>query len=203
MARRDYGDGEGRGFGLDDRLHVTETPDVRHIGNPDVMHEESDVNVRGVGTFVGVLAAAMIVVCLLMAGMYKVFEMQVESEEAREARSPMARSEEERLPPAGVPRLQAAPGFRSLDDPSRSFEKMHPQAEWEALREKWEWELNSSGPADPTTGAGHIPIEEAKRRFLGQQQPVRPAPPGGGQHPTGIDVPSYSSAGRQPEKRDQ
>lgn len=198
MARSDYGD--GRGFG-DDRLHVTETPDVRHIGNPDVMHEESDVNVRGVGTFVGVLAAAMIVVCLLMWGVYWAFERQIRSEEAREARSPMARTEEERRPPPGVPRLQSAPGFVSLDPPHQSFELQHPQAEWEALREKWERELNQ--PPDPAKGETHLTIEEAKRRFLSQQLPVRPAPQAGGQHPTGIDIPSYSSAGRQPEKRDR
>ena len=203
MGRSDFGDGGGRGFGGDERLHITETPDVRHIGNPDVMHEESDVNVRGVGTFVGVLAAAMVVVCVLMAGMYKAFEWQTQREEAREARSPMARTEEERRPPAGVPRLQAAPGFRSLDDPKLNFELKHPQAEWEALREKWEFELNNAGAADPNTGEGRIPIEDAKRMFLGRSQPVRPAPPGGGRLQTEVDIPSYSSAGRQPEKRDR
>lgn len=202
MGRSDFGDGGGRGFGEDSRLHITETPDVRHIGNPDVMHEESDVNVRGVGTFVGVLAAAMVVVCVLMAGMYKAFEWQTRNEEAREARSPMARTGKERLPPAGVPRLQAAPGFETLDEPKLNLELKHPQAEWEALREKWEFELNN-GEADPNTGQGRIPIEEAKRKFLGQSQPVRPAPPGGGQLPTDVDIPSSSSAGRQPEKRDR
>ena len=175
---------------------------MRHIGNPDVMHEESDVNVRGVGTFVGVLAAGMVVICLLMVGMYKAFEWQTKREEALEARSPMARTEEERRPPAGVPRLQAAPGFQSLDEPKLSFELKHPQAEWEALREKWEVELNSPGAADPNTGEARIPIEEAKRKFLSQSQAVRQAPQGG-QLPTGVDIPSASSAGRQMEKRDQ
>lgn len=202
MARSDFGEGGGRGFGQDDRLHITETPDVRHIGNPDVMHEESDVNVRGVGTFVGVLAAAMVVVCGLMVLMYNAFAWQAAREEALEARSPMARTEEERRPPAGVPRLQAAPGFGSLDDPNLNFELQHPQAEWEALREKWEFELNNPGAADPNTGEGRVPIEEAKRKFLGQTQAVRQAPQGG-QLPTDVDIPSYSSAGRQPEKRDR
>ena len=207
MARSDFDVGGGGAFGRDSRLHITETPDVRHIGNPDVMHEESDVSVRGVGTFVGVLAAAMVVVCLLMAGMYKLFEWQTLNEESREARSPMARTEEERRPPAGVPRLQAAPGFESLDphdpnDDRLNFELKHPQAEWEALRGKWESELNTPGAADPNTGEARIPIEEAKRRFLAQPQAVRQAPPGG-QLPTEVEVPSFSSAGRQPEKRDR
>ena len=202
MARSDFGDGGGRGFGHDDRLHVTETPDVRHIGNPDVMHEESDVNVRGVGMFVGILAAAMVVVCGLMVLMYNLFEWQMKREEAREARSPMARTEEERLPPAGVPRLQAAPGHSTAGKPEERFDLREPQAEWNALRRHWEEELNTPGPADPNTGEGRVPIEEAKRKFLSGPQAVRQAPQGG-QLPTGVDIPSASSAGRQPEKRDQ
>ncbi len=42
------------GNGNDDR-HVTETPDVSHIKNPDVTHEASDVSVSGVAKFVGAL----------------------------------------------------------------------------------------------------------------------------------------------------
>jgi hypothetical protein len=194
--------GNGNGYGHGDRLHVTETPDVRHIGNPDVMHEESDVNVRGVGTFVAILTAAMIVVGALMVGMYNLFEWQAEREEAREHASPMARSDEERLPPAGVPRLQSAPGFGSLDDPKLSFELMHPQAEWEALRSKWEYELANPGPVDPNTGAGRIPIEEAKRQLLDRGLPAR-QPAAGAAETNGVDIPSLSSSGRQWEKRDR
>ena len=193
------GYGEGRGFGRGDGLHTTETPDVSHITNPDVMHEESDVSVRGVGTFVGALAAGMIVVCALMVGMYKAFEWQVRREEAREQRSPMARNEEERLPPG--PRLQAARGFRSLDDPNLSFELQHPQAEWEALQRKWEFELKSAGAADPNTQARRIPVEDAKNAVLGQLTARQQQQ--GAQNQSDIDIPSYSSAGRQPEKRDR
>src|SRR3712207_1421585 len=138
MSRKGNGDGRGGGygeglrFGRGDRLHTTETPDVSHITNPDVMHEESDVSVRGVATFVAALTAGMIVVAALMWAAYWGFEKLTAREEAREQRSPMARSEEERLPPE--PRLQAARGFRSRDDGKVSFELMHPQAEWEALQ---------------------------------------------------------------------
>ena len=204
MSRKDdgngHGYGEGRGFGRADRLHTTETPDVSHITNPDVMHEESDVSVRGVGTFVGALAAGMIVVCVLMVGMYKAFEWQVAREEAREQRSPMARDEEERLPPE--PRLQAARGFRSLDDPKLNFELQHPQAEWEALRRKWDFELGNTGAPDPNTQTRRIPIEDAKNAVLGQLR-ARQQPPQGAPAQSDIDIPSYSSAGRQPEKRDR
>jgi len=206
MSRKGNGDGHGGGygegtrFGRSDRLHTTETPDVSHITNPDVMHEESDVSVRGVGTFVGLLAAAMIVVCVLMVGMYKAFEWQVSREEAREQRSPMARTGEERLPPE--PRLQSAPGFRSLDDPKQNFELQYPQIEWEELQRKWEFELNNAGTPDPNTHMRRIPIEEAKNMLLSQGLPARQQQPSG-QHEPDIDIPSYSSAGRQPEKRDR
>jgi hypothetical protein len=206
MSRKGNGNGRGGGygeglrFGRDDRLHTTETPDVSHITNPDVMHEESDVSVRGVAMFVGALAAGMIVVCALMIGMYKAFEWQVRREESREQRSPMARSEEERLPPE--PRLQAARGFRSRDDGKVSFELMHPQAEWEALQRKWAEDLTEGGPTDPNTQTRRIPIEEAKNMLLGQGLPARQQPQGA-QTQSGIDIPSYSSAGRQPEKRDR
>ena len=43
--------------------HKTETPDVSHIRNVEVTHETSDVNVRGVLTFVVVLASSTIAVC--------------------------------------------------------------------------------------------------------------------------------------------
>lgn len=206
MSRKGNGNGhdggyaEGSRFGRGDRLHTTETPDVSHITNPDVMHEESDVSVRGVGTFVGALAAGMIVICVLMVGMYKAFEWQVHREESREQRSPMARNEEERLPPE--PRLQSAPGFRSLDDPKLNFQLQHPQAEWEALQRKWEFELENAGAPDPNTQTRRVPIEDAKNMLLGQGLPARQQQQGA-QPQSGIDIPSYSSAGRQPEKRDR
>ncbi len=207
MSRKGNGNGHGDGyaeggrFGRGDRLHTTETPDVSHITNPDVMHEESDVSVRGVGTFVGLLAAGMIVVCVLMVGMYKAFEWQVHREESREQRSPMARNEEERLPPE--PRLQSSRGFRSLDDPKLSLELQHPQAEWEALQRKWDFELKNAGAPDPNTQTRRIPIEDAKTAVLGQLR-ARQQPPQGAQAASGgDDIPSYSSAGRQPEKRDR
>src|SRR5918992_6057665 len=99
MSRNGNGYGEGRGFGRGDRLHTTETPDVSHITNPDVMHEESDVSIRGVGTFVGALFVGLVLVCVLMIGLFKLLEWRARGEEARTPSPPMARGESERLPP--------------------------------------------------------------------------------------------------------
>ena len=187
-------DGEGHGSKY---IHVTETPDVSHITNPDVMHEESDVNVRGVGAFVGILFAGLIIMAALMVGLYKGFERFAEYQDKRIVVSPMARTEAERLPPA--PRLQAAPGFVSRDDPTQSFALKEPAAEWNALREKWEYELSNSGPVDPNTQARRIPIKEAMQMILDRNLPARQAPAGGAT--TIPDMPSYSSAGQQMQKR--
>ncbi|MDT7604741.1 MAG: hypothetical protein QOF61_2738 [Acidobacteriota bacterium] len=187
------GNGHGRKY-----IHVTETPDVSHITNPDVMHEESDVNVRGVGAFVGALFAGLIVIAALMVGLFKGFERYAEYKDERIAVSPMARTEAERLPPP--PRLQAAPGFVSLDDPNMSFALKEPAAEWNALREKWEYELNNPGAVDPNTQARRIPIKDAMQMLLDKGLPVRQQQSGQSTN-AGADVPSYSSAGRQTDSR--
>jgi hypothetical protein len=187
--------GQGRRY-----VHITETPDVRHITNPDVMHEESDVNVRGVGAFVGILFAGLIVMAVMMIGLWKVFEWRARVADERIAVTPMARTQAERLPPS--PRLQAAPGFASLDDPKMSFELKEPAAEWNALREKWEYELKNPTAADPNTQTMRVPIEDAKRMLLDKNLPARTQQPGAISW-KGQDVPTYSSAGRQTEKRIQ
>lgn len=189
------GNGHGRKY-----IHTTETPDVSHITNPDVMHEESDVSVRGVGTFVGMLFGGLILMGVLMVGLFKLFEWRAEVADRSIAVSPMARTEAERRPPP--PRLQAAPGFASLDDPKMSFELKAPSSEWDALREKWRYELNNPGAIDSGTQTMRVPIEDAKQMLLNKGLPAR-QPQSGDVTAAGMDVPSYSSAGRQMEKRDQ
>ena len=186
-----------------EKMHLTETPDVRHITNPDVMHEESDVSVRGVGTFVGLLFLGLIIVSGLMYGMFKLLDAYATSKEARPA--PMARSEFERLPPPGAPRLQGAPDHRSLDDPNLIFEKKEPTLEWDALRAKFKYDLENYHDPDPGTGNMRIPIADAKKRLLEKGLPTRPAASGGapGEDAEGINLPTFSSAGRQAEKREK
>lgn len=192
------GNGHGRKY-----IHVTETPDVRHITNPDVMHEESDVSVRGVGAFVGALAAGLVLMGVLMVLLWKGFERYAEYKDERIAVSPMARTEQERLPPP--PRLQAAKGFQSLDphdpnDPRFSFELKEPAAEWNQLRERWNWELTNPAVVDPNTQTMRVPIDTAEQMLLSKGLPSRQQQPG---EPglAGMDVPSYSSAGRQTQKK--
>ncbi|MCA1564623.1 MAG: hypothetical protein LC803_02985 [Acidobacteria bacterium] len=184
-----------------EKMHLTETPDVRHITNPDVMHEESDVSVRGVGTFVGLLFLGLIIVSGLMYGMFKLLDAYATSKEARP--SPMARNAEERLPPPGVPRLQGAPDHRSLDDKNLIFEKKEPTLEWDALRAKFKYDLENYHDPDPGTGNMRIPIADAKKRLLEKGLPTRAGAPGDAGEAEGINLPTFSSAGRQAEKREK
>ena len=178
------------------KIHVTETPDVRHIENPDVMHEESDVNVKGVATFVGALAVFGVIICSLMFGLYKYFAERERNIEAQEFHSPLARSPIERRPAQNVPHLQGAPGQRAQDpslaqDPRANFELREPQAEWNLLQEKYNYELHNYGQPDPSTGMVRVPIDEAMTRLLQQNLPARAQPPP--DSPTihgGLDVPS-------------
>jgi hypothetical protein len=136
----------------------------------------------------------------MMIGLWKVFEWRARVADERIAVTPMARTEAERLPPS--PRLQAAPGFASLDDPKMSFELKEPAAEWNALREKWEYELKNPTAADPNTRTQRIPIKDAMQMIVNQNLPARQQQPGAISW-KGQDVPTYSSAGRQTEKRIQ
>ena len=193
-----------------EKMHLTETPDVSHITNPDVMHEESDVSVRGVGTFVGLLFLGLIIVSGLMFGLFKLLDAYATSKEAQPA--PMARRPEERLPPPGVPRLQGAPDHRSLDDPNLIYEKKEPTLEWDALKEKYRRELGSYHEPDPGTGMMRVSIDFAKQKLLEKGLPVRQqqqqqqqqqSPQGAETTREGFNLPTAASAGRQTEKRDR
>jgi hypothetical protein len=176
-----------------DDIHVT--PDVSHIQNPDVQHEESDVNVRAILMFVGGLLVFAIVVHVLMWLMLGFFEKQEAKRETKPG--PMAFSREERLPPE--PRLQLAPGFQAEGE---NLELLDPHAEYKIVREKWAKVLKD-GSVDEKTGARTaIPITDAMRMLL-EQNALKSKP----EDPKAVDqvdaMPSYSSSGRMMEKRTQ
>src|SRR4029077_5146222 len=89
MAGRHKGNGH-------DAHHVTKTPDVSHIKNPDVTHEASDVNVSGILKFVMGLTVLGAAVFVLMWGMFRFLSAQETVKEP--PAGPMAMTEEERLP---------------------------------------------------------------------------------------------------------
>jgi hypothetical protein len=190
-----------KGNGQDPR-HVTETPDVSHIKNPDVTHEASDVSVSGVLKFVLGLTVLGIVVFVLMWGMFDFLNAQ---EEERAPKSgPMAMSPQERLPPD--PRLQAAPGFEvTLENGERvKLENREPEAEYRVLREQWERQLHCKSDELPPGAMDRktpcLPIDQAIDMLLaGGGLQVRP-PAGNSGKPAAMAPPTAWSSGRTVEK---
>jgi hypothetical protein len=187
--------------GHDQRIH--ETPDASDIRNPDITHEISDVNTRGILWFVLFLAGLIVISLFLLRGMYNLFESWARAAEGE--RPVMARSPEERLPPE--PRLQAAPGYKVEGE---NLELKEPQAEWKVVRRRWQTEMESYGIVDPDQKIARIPIEEAIKQIAregikpvaspqsaGQQQQQQQ---GQTQTPP-ASQPSDSSSGRQSERR--
>jgi len=154
-----------------------ETPDVSHIGNPDVQHEKNDVNIFAIARFVAGLAIATFAVFALMLGMLKVMTVIAEYNDAPV--SPMARSAEERLPQGGI-RLQGAQGHAfSKEEVSHDpkiqqhilpgeldFELDRPQTEWEVYRKYKLEEAHSYGTDSRTPGEVRIPVDRAKQLLL-------------------------------------
>lgn len=174
--------------------HRTETPDVSHIRNVEVTHETSDVNVRGVLTFVVVLTVTTAVVSL---GLWYLF-IYFNTEKAKErAPGPLAirnLKEEDRLPPE--PRLQGSRGFEvTLENGQKvKLELTHPKSEYEVLRRQWQAALQA-GVKDSAGNTVGVPIEDAMRRVVsGAGLPARPTQ--GKVDDYGISIPTDSSSGR-------
>lgn len=162
--------------------HVTETPDTSYIKNVDVTHEVSDVYVGGIAKFVVALTVLMIVSFVLMWALFR----SLESRAKDQPRSPMALSDEKRLPPE--PRLQGAPGFAEELDKSAAAAKekqqemshkskagapapKDPMWEIKVLRDHWD-DVLKNGPIDKNGQRYGMPIEKAREEVL-KQLPVR------------------------------
>jgi hypothetical protein len=120
--------------------------------NPEVVHEESDVNVRAIlGFGIALVVAAVIIhVCLWwLQGLY-----QRQTERAQMQVYPLAAGRQEQLPP--MPRLQE-----------------HPQQDMRELREKQQALLNGYSWVNRDAGVARIPIEEAMRIVVERGLPAR------------------------------
>jgi hypothetical protein len=120
--------------------------------NPQVQHEESDVNIRAIFRFAAGLTVIAIVVHIAIWGLFRYFDVR----EARETRvvAPLAVGHEQRQPPE--PRLQEA-----------------PRADLQQLRMRQEQRLNSYELIDKAAGTVRIPISEAMKLAIQRGLPVR------------------------------
>ncbi|HEV2834042.1 MAG TPA: hypothetical protein VGW58_01930 [Pyrinomonadaceae bacterium] len=188
MTRKEKSDG-----------HKTETPDVSHIRNVEVTHETSDINVRGVLTFVVALTVATALISLGMWLLFRYFNVK----EAERKPGPMALQQSERLPPE--PRLQAAPGFevKLQDGQVEKLQLEPPQAEYRVLKEQWERALRGE-LKDQSGNPVSIPIEQAIDLVIaggGLRTKAAIAPTKLEDY--AISLPTASSSGRETEKRVQ
>jgi hypothetical protein len=122
------------------------------VGNPDVHHEESDVNIRAIFAFGIGLTVATIFISFIVWVLFQYFE-------ARESRKvtprfPLAAQQENRLPPE--PRLQT-----------------NPRADLADLRVQEEKVLETYGWVDKNASVVRIPIEQAMKLTLQRGLPTR------------------------------
>jgi len=177
--------------------HKTETPDVSHIRNVEVTHETSDVNVRGVITFIIVLTIATIVISFGVQMLFNFFNAQAENAPKP---GPMALKKDERLPPE--PRLQAAPGFQIKLENGQTvnLEKSHPQTEYRVLRKQWEENLKT-GLKDQSGNVVGMPIEAAIDKVVSEGLPSKDKGTDRKLVDYAVSTPTASSSGREKEKR--
>jgi hypothetical protein len=121
--------------------------------NPQVHHEESDVNIRAIFGFGAGLIVVAAVIHVLVWLLFVYFSNR---EAVRTPRQfPLAATEQQQLPPE--PRLQVTPR-QDLKDLRAAEDKV----------------LNGYGWIDRNAGVVHIPIEAAMKRIVEQGLPSRP-----------------------------
>jgi hypothetical protein len=177
-------------------VHKTETPDVSHIRNPEVVHEISDVDISGIFKFAITLTIGMIAVAVGMFLLFRFFRAQ----DAKEPQpGPMALQQNERLPPE--PRLQAAPGFGVTTENGQLIPLglREPKAEYEVLRQQWQQALREGGKDQSGKVVG-MPIDDAIKAIV-TQLPARTKEAPTKLEDYAISVPTAASSGRMTEKR--
>ncbi len=141
---------------------MTSTDDHSHghghagsLDNPDVSHEDSDIDVATVLRFGGVLAVTVLMCAVIVWGVFRLLERQAADRDPQ--LSPLARPAGQ-LPPE--PRLQT--NERALLSGYR--------AEQTKVLEGYGW-------VDQLGGVAHIPVAEAKKLLVQRGLPARAGAP--------------------------
>ena len=138
---------------------TTERHHLETIHQPDVHHEESDVNIRAIFGFAGGLAAVALVIHVVVWALFGYFDRRQIA--ASGPLSPLVTAEPRRPP---EPRLQVAPR-----EDLRQF-----RSEEDAVLNGYTW-------VNRDAGIVRIPIDEAIKLTLQNGLPVRANPTGGNQ----------------------
>lgn len=127
--------------------------------NPEVHHEERDVNVRIVLWIIAIFIVVAILIHVSIGGLFKLFKAQ----EKEKPQEPMTLIRQERQLPI-VPLLQPFPYKASGEGESPLLHT--PVTDMATLRREQAAHLNSYGWVDPQRGVVRIPIERARRLFV-------------------------------------
>ena len=125
------------------------------LHNPDTAHEEADINIGAIVTFVVGLVVTALVIQLAMWGMFKILDTV--EDKADPSLSPYA----------------AAPATKGSDFPAPSLQTT-PWTDLKALRAEEAAHLHSYGWVDEQAGIARMPIDKAKALLLQKGLPVRP-----------------------------
>lgn len=164
----------------------------------DKTYEQNIIGMRGIIYFAVGLLVLIVITFVLMWFLLNVMEDQAVTD--KDTINPMRKEMIDRdknafLPPE--PRLQAAPGY-GVDGPNGrvSLELKAPQSEWWELQRIWKAEL-TNGQKDAKTGMViTMPIEEAKKKLLGENIKARPSEQGQKALDESRAFVSYGSGGR-------
>src|SRR5438067_791179 len=126
--------------------------------NPDVHHETTDIDIRGVFTFgIGLLVAAAVI----HVAVWLLFRLLADEHAQRVAPEyPLAVSQHERVPPE--PRLQPAPPLWKT-----------PREDLQDFRQQEDQILTNYGWVDRNAGIVRIPIGEAMKLTVQRGLPAR------------------------------
>jgi hypothetical protein len=131
----------------------------------DKPYEQNLIGLRGIVYFGIGLFLLIVVTFGLMWALQNV--MEDNARETKDVQSPLAMNEQEKLPPADGPRLQAAPGF-GVSGPNGpiNLELKAPQSEYRELHKQWVEEWEKGRKDEKTNSYVVLPIEDAKKQLL-------------------------------------
>jgi hypothetical protein len=138
---------------------------AEELHNIDVAHEASDVNIRSILAFAGIVAVLAIVCAVIVWVFFDVLESQAASRDPK--LSPLA------IPATQMPRSTAgSPFFSSATQPQLVTNE---PAVLRTLRRNEDKALHEYGWVDEKTGVAQVPIEQAKKLLVERGLASRPA----------------------------
>ena len=140
---------------------------AEELHNADVAHEASDVNIRAILGFGGIVAVVAIGCAVIVFVFFRVLASQAAARDPR--LSPLA------IPATQMPRSTAgSPFFSSTQQPQLVTNE---PAVLQILRQNEDKALHEYGWVDAKSGVARIPIDQAKKLLAERGLPAKPADP--------------------------